>query len=63
LEIPLNSQLRTRSSWILVREPNVRKQRRRRSGVQPVNAFDFANGFIAVLSPNFILGRAVVLAS
>jgi hypothetical protein len=47
----------------LVREPNVRKQRRRRSGVQPVNAFDFANGFIAVLSPNFILGRAVVLAS
>jgi len=36
---------------ILVREPNVRKQRRRRSGAQPVNAFDFANGFIAVLSP------------
>jgi len=46
LEIPLNSQLPTRPSGISLREPHVRARRRRRSGAQPVNAFDFANGFI-----------------
>ena len=54
MEIPLNSQLPTRSNEISLREPHVRTRRGRRSGVQPVNTFDFANGFI---------GRAVTRVS
>jgi hypothetical protein len=46
MEIPLNSQLPTRSNGISLREPYVRTRRRRRSGAQPVNSFYFIGGAV-----------------
>ena len=70
MEIPLNSQLPTRSSGISLLEPHVRTQRCRRSGAQPVYASDFAHGFIGgavtraqSLTPAAGDVRVVVLAS